>query len=74
MTDERRAYRYATAAVVLDRSPRTIRRWAERGILPIHKVTQRTVYVDRGAVENLMRAPLPWEEEDQRELWPARRS
>ncbi|HEX9082942.1 MAG TPA: helix-turn-helix domain-containing protein [Holophagaceae bacterium] len=71
---ERQAYRYAEAAKVLGKSPRTMRRWADRGILPVRRVTQRTVFVDREAVENLMRAPLPWDEEDAREIWPPRRS
>ncbi len=73
MDIERRSYSYEQAAKVLGKSRRTIRRWADYGIIPVVKVTQRTVFVCRDAVENLMRSPLPWAEEDDRVIWPKRR-
>jgi excisionase family DNA binding protein len=53
------ACRYSQAAAVLGVSTRTIRRWVHLGLLPVIRVTQRTVLIGREIVESLRRPPLP---------------
>jgi len=71
---EKQAYRYSDAAIVMGVSPRTIRRWVGLGLLPVVRVTQRTIYVCRNAVEAMMRSPLPWSETDSKVLFAHKRS
>jgi hypothetical protein len=71
---EKQAYRYSDAAVVLGVSPRTIRRWVDLELLPVVRVTQRTIFVCRRAVEAMMRSPLPWSEVDAKALFAHKRS
>ena len=70
---EKQAYRYSDAAIVLGVSPRTIRRWVGLGLLPVVRVTQRTIFVCRNAVEAMMRSPLPWDETDSKVLFAHKR-
>lgn len=70
----KQAITYADAATILGKSPRTIRRWVAFGLIPVIRVTQRTVFICRNAVEGLIRAPLPWTPEDQRVLFAHKRS
>lgn len=74
MALEKQSYSYRDAAIVLGKSPRTIRRWVDLGLLPVVRVTQRTIFVCRNAVEALMRTPLPWTEDDQKVLFAHKRS
>lgn len=74
MTIEKKAYRYKDAATVLGVSPRTIRRWVDLGLLPVVRVTQRTIFVCRNAVEAMMRTPLPWTDMDAKVLFAHKRS
>ena len=74
MTMLKQAYRYSDAARVLGVSRRTIRRWVDLGLLPVVRVTQRTIFVCRNAVEAMMRSPLPWDETDSKVLFAHKRS
>lgn len=74
MQVEKKSYRYSDAAIVLGVSRRTIRRWVDLGLLPVVRVTKRTVFVCRNAVEAMMRSPLPWDETDTKVLFAHKRS
>ena len=56
------------AALILNVSLRTVRRYIAMGILRCVKVTQRTVYLDRSQIEGLLRLPLPFDDVDQKFL------
>lgn len=56
------------AALILGCSIRTIRRLIAAEVLRVVRVTQRTVFVDRKCIENLIRIPLPYDEVDQKYL------
>lgn len=56
------------AALILGCSIRTIRRLIAAEVLRVVRVTQRTVFVDRQCIENLIRIPLPYDEVDQKYL------
>jgi excisionase family DNA binding protein len=71
---EKQAITYHDAATILGVSPRTIRRWVAFGLLPVIRVTQRTVFICRKAVEGLIRSPLPWTPEDAKVLFAHKRS
>jgi len=74
MNVEKKSYRYSDAAVVLGVSRRTIRRWVDLGLLPVIRVTQRTIFVCRNAVEAMMSTPLPFDETDRKVLFAHKRS
>jgi len=56
------------AALILNCSIRTVRRYISMGILRVVRVTQRTVYLDRRQIEGLLRLPLPFDDVDQKFL------
>ncbi len=62
------AVRAIDAALILDCSIRTVRRLIAAGVLRVVRVTQRTLFVDRKCVENLIRIPLPYDDVDQKYL------
>jgi predicted site-specific integrase-resolvase len=53
VTLEKKTIRYCDAAEALGVSTRTIRRWVSFGLLPVLRVTQRTVFVSPEAIESL---------------------
>lgn len=65
---------YRDAATLLGVSPWTIRRWVAFGLLPVVRITQRTVFICRNAVEGLIRSPLPWTQDDAKVLFAHKRS
>jgi predicted site-specific integrase-resolvase len=60
------AVRIKDAAIFLDVSARTVRRWIAMGILRVQRVTQRTIFIDRTCIEGLVKNALPWDEVDAR--------
>lgn len=62
------AVRAIDAALILDCSIRTVRRLIAAGVLRVVRVTQRTLFIDRKCIENLIRIPLPYDEVDQKYL------